>query len=44
MRAEFVNPFLASFMNVIKTMASMDLKPQSLVSKKMKLPVVMYQV
>ncbi len=28
MRAEFVNPFLASFMNVIKTMASMDLKPQ----------------
>ncbi|KAB2823833.1 chemotaxis protein CheX [Aliivibrio finisterrensis] len=28
MRAEFVNPFLASLMNVLKTMASMDLKPQ----------------
>lgn len=28
MRAEFVNPFLASLLNVLKTMASMDLKPQ----------------
>ena len=28
MRAEFVNPFLASLMNVLKTMASMELKPQ----------------
>ena len=28
MRAEFINPFLASLMNVLKTMASMDLKPQ----------------
>lgn len=28
MRAEFVNPFLASLMNVLKTMASLELKPQ----------------
>lgn len=28
MRAEFVNPFLASLLNVLKTMASLDLKPQ----------------
>ena len=28
MRAEFVNPFLASLINVLKTMASMELKPQ----------------
>ncbi|KLU99739.1 chemotaxis protein CheX [Photobacterium aphoticum] len=28
MRAEFVNPFLASLLNVLKTMASMDLAPQ----------------
>ncbi|HHK8573464.1 TPA: chemotaxis protein CheX [Vibrio parahaemolyticus] len=29
MRAEFVNPFLASLMNVLKTMASLELKPQT---------------
>ncbi len=28
MRAEFINPFLASLMNVLKTMASMELTPQ----------------
>lgn len=28
MRAEFVNPFLASLINVLKTMASLELKPQ----------------
>ena len=28
MRAEFINPFLASLMNVLKTMASLELKPQ----------------
>ncbi len=28
MRAEFVNPFLASLLNVLKTMASLELKPQ----------------
>ncbi len=28
MRAEFVNPFLASLLNVLKTMASMELAPQ----------------
>ncbi|PMH42358.1 chemotaxis protein CheX [Vibrio sp. 10N.286.49.B3] len=28
MRAEFVNPFLASLLNVIKTMAELELKPQ----------------
>ncbi|CAG21625.1 chemotaxis protein CheX [Photobacterium profundum] len=28
MRAEFVNPFLASLLNVLKTMASMELVPQ----------------
>ncbi|CAM4461447.1 chemotaxis protein CheX [Vibrio astriarenae] len=27
MRAEFVNPFLASLINVLKTMASLELKP-----------------
>lgn len=27
MRAEFVNPFLASLINVLKTMASMEIKP-----------------
>lgn len=28
MRAEFVNPFLVSLLNVLKTMATMDLTPQ----------------
>ena len=28
MRIEFLNPFLSSFLNVMKTMASMDLVPQ----------------
>ncbi|KKC98095.1 MULTISPECIES: chemotaxis protein CheX [Photobacterium] len=34
MRAEFVNPFLASLLNVLKTMASMELAPQKPLLKK----------
>lgn len=29
MKAEFVNPFLASLLNVVQTMATMELSPQN---------------